>query len=153
MDPEYRDDFVKDYAKDPNLKSIWNSREIDKHFWKPGQRFFKNKEGLLFFRDANYQPRLCIPKNRVKEIMEEAHESPAESAHISPDRLWRKLSSKFYWQRMKLDLEEFCDSCDICQKVKNRNFTKFGFLIPNPIPSRPYESVSLDLQPSLVRGV
>jgi hypothetical protein len=145
MDPEYREVFVKGYAKDPNLKSAWNSKDIDEHFWKPGQRFFKNKEGLLFFRDADYQPRLCIPKDRVKEIMEEAHKSLVESAHISPDRLWHKLSSKFYWRRMKRDLEEFCDSCDICQKVKNRNFTKFGFLIPNPIPFRPYKSISLDL--------
>jgi hypothetical protein len=145
MDPEYRDVFVKDYAKDPNLKSTWNSKDVDECFWKLGQRFFRNKEGLLFFRDTDYQPRLCIPKDQVKEIMEEAHKAPAESAHVSPNRLWCKLSSKFYWRRMKLDLEEFCDSCDVCQKVKNRNFTKFGFLIPNPIPFRPYESISLDL--------
>jgi hypothetical protein len=45
---------------------------------------------------------------------------------------------------MKRDLMEFCDSCDVCQKIKNRNFTRFGYLIPNPIPSRPYESISMD---------
>jgi hypothetical protein len=56
-----------------------------------------------------------------------------------------KLSAKFYWRRMKRDLLKFGLSCDVCQKIKERNFTRYGYLIPNPIPSRPYESISLDL--------
>jgi hypothetical protein len=78
-------------------------------------------------------------------VKEEAHETPLGSAHTSPKRLWNKFSSKFYWRRMKKDIDEFCNSCDVCQKIKNRNFTRYGFLIPNPIPRRPYESISLDL--------
>lgn len=35
-------------------------------------------------------------------------------------------------------------SCDVCQKSKFSNFNKFGLLIPNPIPSRPYQSISMD---------
>ena len=46
---------------------------------------------------------------------------------------------------MKADLKEFANSCDVCQKIKNRNFTRYSYLIPNPILSRPYESISLDL--------
>jgi hypothetical protein len=46
---------------------------------------------------------------------------------------------------MKVDIDVFCDTCDICQKIKHRNFTRYGYLIPNPIPSHPYESISLDL--------
>ena len=45
---------------------------------------------------------------------------------------------------MKLDIEKFCRSCDICQKSKFSNFNRFGLLIPNPIPSRPYQSISMD---------
>jgi hypothetical protein len=45
---------------------------------------------------------------------------------------------------MKLEITVFCMSCDICQKIKNSNFKRFGYLIPNPIPSRPYESISMD---------
>lgn len=46
---------------------------------------------------------------------------------------------------MKKDVLRFCASCDICQKTKPSNFTRYGRLTPNPIPSRPYESISLDL--------
>ncbi len=53
---------------------------------------------------------------------------------------------------MKKDLEMFCKLCNICQKIKNRNFTKFGYLTPNPIPTRPYESIPLDLIVSLPKS-
>jgi hypothetical protein len=45
---------------------------------------------------------------------------------------------------MKVDILIFCASCDICQKIKNSNFKRFGYLIPNPIPTRPFESISMD---------
>ncbi|KAI5822148.1 hypothetical protein K523DRAFT_201800, partial [Schizophyllum commune Tattone D] len=41
-------------------------------------------------------------------------------------------------------IEGFCETCDACQKVKSAAFTKYGTLIPNPIPVAPYESVSMD---------
>lgn len=46
---------------------------------------------------------------------------------------------------MKKDVLRFCEMCDVCQKTKHANFKKFGKLIPNPIPRRPYASISLDL--------
>ncbi len=46
---------------------------------------------------------------------------------------------------MKKDVVAFCRSCNVCQKTKPLNFNRFGFLIPNPIPERPYKSVSMDL--------
>jgi len=45
---------------------------------------------------------------------------------------------------MKNDITWFFHSCDICQKTKPRNFTCYSHLTPNPIPSRPYQSISMD---------
>jgi len=45
---------------------------------------------------------------------------------------------------MKLDIINYCHTCDVCQKTKVPNFGKFGYLIPNPIPSWPYQSISMD---------
>jgi len=67
-----------------------------------------------------------------------------ESSHAGPERLWQQLSQKFYWKHMKTDVLAFARSCDTCQKTKVTNFNEFGFLIPNPILSRPYQSVSMD---------
>ena len=46
---------------------------------------------------------------------------------------------------MKKDVLLFCASCDVCQKTKPSNFNRYGRLRPHSIPSRPYESVSMDL--------
>ncbi|KDR70595.1 hypothetical protein GALMADRAFT_32765, partial [Galerina marginata CBS 339.88] len=90
------------------------------------------------------QPRLCVPETFQKQLLELAHENASETAHGGPEKLWNKLSPKFYWNRMKADVIKFCKTCDVCQKTKPSNFNKWGYLILNSIPSRPYASVSMD---------
>ncbi len=110
-----------------------------------GNKFLQGKDGLLYFLNTDYQPRLCIPWMLRQEILEEAHESPLETVHLQAEQLWSKLSSKFYWKRMKIDIDKFCKTCNTCQKTKTSNFSNYGLLIPSPIPTRPYESISMDL--------
>ena len=99
---------------------------------------------MIFFNSENYQPLLCVPVGQRNFILKEAHENPLESAHAGPEKLWQSLSSRFYWTRMKVDIIKYCGSCNVCQKTKSSNFNMFGLLIPNPIPSRPYQSISMD---------
>jgi hypothetical protein len=96
--------------------------EVRKNQWKSGQQYFKDNDGFLYFRDANYQPRLCVPASQRNIILKEAHKNPFESAHAGPKKLWQKLSQKFYWHHMKVDILRFCRSCDTCQKTKPSNF-------------------------------
>ncbi|KAI5895910.1 uncharacterized protein SCHCODRAFT_02480477, partial [Schizophyllum commune H4-8] len=49
--------------------------------WTPGRRYYKSEDGLLFFLDADYLPRLCVPDALVDEILLKAHEEPMEGAH------------------------------------------------------------------------
>jgi hypothetical protein len=90
-------------------------------------------------------PRLYVPRRMVPSVLIDAHESAHISAHAGPLKLYQILSDRFYWRRMKKDIERFCSTCDVCQKIKPLNFGKFGYLQPNDIPTRPYESISLDL--------
>ncbi len=79
-----------------------------------------------------------------QEILTEVHESLLETTHMSSEQLWKKLTSKFYWRQIKVDINSFCQTCNICQKTKNPNLSQYGFLIPNPIPTQPYESIFMD---------
>jgi hypothetical protein len=114
MDAAFKTKGAEAYQVDPEFSLVLKDAHVDAGIWRPGQRFFKNDEGQLFFRDADYQPRLCVPRTMDKGVLEEAHESPMGAAHISPERLWGKISSKFYWRRMKKDIEEFCDTLKRC---------------------------------------
>ncbi len=142
---ELRNEFIEGYVKDKQFKTIYTETSEAINTRSQGKKFLKTDDGLLYFLNADFQPRLCVPRQKRQAILEEAHESPLEMAHLQMEQLWLKLSSKFYWKRMKIDIEEFCKTCDMCQKTKNSNFKKYGFLIPNPILTRLYKSASLTL--------
>lgn len=144
MSEDAKQQWKSAYLEDPMFRSIVldDSNRYDK--LSSGRRFFVDPDGMIFFNNEDYQPRLCVTIGQRNSILAEAHKSPLESAHAGPEHLWHSLSSRFYWKRMKLDIIKFCRSCDMCQKTKSSNFTKFGMLIPNPTPSCPYQSILMD---------
>ena len=144
MSEDSKKQWAKSYLDDPMFKPIAEKEENSHEKLQPGRRFFVDGDGLIFFSNEDYQPRLCVPVSQRNFILREAHENPMESAHAGPERLWNSLSTRFYWKKMKRDVVRYCQTCDVCQKTKPSNFTKFGMLIPNPIPSRPYQSISMD---------
>jgi hypothetical protein len=133
------------YQSDGTLKSRWTDKDADPGHWRPGRRYVCDHDDLLYFLDADFSPRLCVPAAMVPTILRKHHESPLEGAHSSTERMWQSLKNLFFWPRMKKDIKRFCESCDVCQKTKPRNFSNFGFLKPNNISGAPCEPVSLDL--------
>ncbi|KAI0040554.1 hypothetical protein FA95DRAFT_1474849, partial [Auriscalpium vulgare] len=81
MDKEYLRTFVEGYKADTAFKQRWESTISSPNSWDASQRYFKDEKGLLYFRDADFQPRLCIPKDFRAGLLLQAHESPFESAH------------------------------------------------------------------------
>ncbi|KIY47359.1 hypothetical protein FISHEDRAFT_15450, partial [Fistulina hepatica ATCC 64428] len=71
--------FRKAYEEDAALASTL--KELTEQNPIPGTRFFKTDDGLLFFRDADWNPKLCVPKGLRQEILTEIHENALESAH------------------------------------------------------------------------
>jgi hypothetical protein len=99
----------------------------------------------LFFRGADFMARLCVPRAKRSELLVAAHEDATITAHAGPQKLYQALADRFYWPTLKKDILRFCKTCDVCQKIKPLNFSRYGWLHPNPIPLRPYESISMDL--------
>ncbi len=145
MDEDTRKRYIEGYKTDVTFRTRWESMDKDPESWDPANRFFKDSEGLLYFRDADFHARLCVPKSERNRVMRAAHESPYLTAHAGVEKLWSHLSSRYYWPRMKTDIVEFGSSCDVCQKTKPANFKKYGRLLPHSIPTRPYELISMDL--------
>jgi hypothetical protein len=88
MDPDFQRKFVAAYLADPAFGPIWSNPRSDEGAWTPEYRYFKNQDGLLFFRDTDYQPRLCVPREHQKFLMQEIHESPFETVHAGPRKIW-----------------------------------------------------------------
>ena len=135
MSEDTKVQWKKAYLDNPMFKSIAKADDYQYDKLEPGRQFFMDNNGMIFFSNENYQPRLCVPARLRNFILWEAHENLLKSAHAGPKCLWQSLSSRFYWKRMKVNIIKYCQLCDVCQKMKSPNFTKYGMLIPNPIPS------------------
>ncbi|KAI5892344.1 uncharacterized protein SCHCODRAFT_02453939, partial [Schizophyllum commune H4-8] len=81
LNPETVREFLTGYLKDPYFAKRMEDAQGPEDEWTPGRRFMRDATGLLYFLDADYVPRLCVPKSKQRRVLEEAHENPIETAH------------------------------------------------------------------------
>ncbi|WVZ58309.1 hypothetical protein U9M48_008590 [Paspalum notatum var. saurae] len=102
-------------------------------------------EGFVF--RAN---RLCIPVGSVRLLlMQEAH-GGGLMGHFGVKKTQDVLSTHFFWPRMKRDVERFVARCTTCHKAKSR-LNPHGLYMPLPVPSTPWEDISMDFVLGLPR--
>ncbi|KMQ86926.1 integrase core domain protein [Lasius niger] len=56
---------------------------------------------------------LVVPRDRVREILEETHDSPF-GGHFGVNKTLEKIRKRFFWATCKQDVEEWCRTCKIC---------------------------------------
>ena len=86
---------------------------------------------------------LCIPQGERLEIIREAHNSLI-AGHFSVGKTVAQLQRYCYWPRMLESVSHFIKGCSLCAINKPSN-RKLGLYTPLPVPSRPWESISMDL--------
>ena len=67
---------------------------------------------------------------------------------------WRKtyemLADHFYWLKMRRDVQRLVQRCIACHKAKSK-LNPHGLYTPLPIPSAPWEDISMDFVLGLPR--
>ncbi|KAF9012242.1 hypothetical protein BDZ89DRAFT_963604, partial [Hymenopellis radicata] len=81
MDEEMKRRFVEGYAKDRSLKNYYVTEIANPSTPLTPSRFVKGSNGLLYFIDADWKHRLCVPSSLIPEILKRMHETAYESAH------------------------------------------------------------------------
>jgi len=138
-------DFTKSYEEDPFFKQYYADEIPNPRVAITPSHFHKGSNGLLYFIDARWETRLCVPCSQIQFILEWIHEAPHEAAHGGYIKTLERVWELFFWKGMSRDTEKFCETCDVCQKTKFNRTKKMGALCPSHIPSRPFETISLDL--------
>ena len=138
------------YREDPHFSLIiasakGDAEETDAKF----SQYHQSEEGLIYFEDSSGNTHLCIPKGLRIEVMQEAHNTITEAAHGGYYKTYNRISGIYYWPRMSREIKVFVNTCDVCQKTKPRRHGPTGLLQPIPIPSQPFEVVSMDFIPKL----
>ncbi|KAJ7970764.1 Ty3/gypsy retrotransposon protein [Quillaja saponaria] len=111
-------------------------------------RQFWVEDGLLIAKGS----RLFVPKagDLRRTLMKKCHDT-LWAGHPSWQRTYALLKQGYYWPQMREDAVNYSKTCLICQQDKVERKKIAGLLEPLPVPTRPWESVSLDFITSLSR--
>jgi hypothetical protein len=110
------------------------------------EKLFQDKNKLIWVRlsDFNY-PRMALylPNRYRKEAMCEAHNSIL-GGHNAANKTYLKISTSYFWPKMKQDIERHQNFCLRCQQRK-KSTNKRTPLAPLLIPDCPNLRIHADL--------
>ncbi|GJY15488.1 transposable element [Tanacetum coccineum] len=132
VQPSSHDEYASEYANDLDFIHVIEDLESG----KPTEY---NWKGKLLYKGSV----LCVPK-MVERVhwMREAHTSKV-AGHFGVTKTLQNLQRYVFWPRMHQDVNNFIKGCVLCSTSKPAN-RKVGLYTPLPVPSRPWESISMD---------
>jgi hypothetical protein len=105
---------------------------------------------ILSDRFVFHASKLCIPDGSVcLLLLQEAH-GGGLMGHFGFKKVENVLAAHFFWPRMWRDVERFGARCTTCQKAKSR-LNPHSLYMPLPVPSVPWEDISMDFVLGLPR--
>lgn len=137
------------YARDLHFKSVIEDKRENKETGLTFSQYHYSVEGLVYFEGSMGNTRLCVPKDLRIEVMQEAHNTVTEAAHGGYFKTYNRISGTYYWPQTSREIKTFVNTCDVCHKTKPRRHGPTGLLQLIPIPSQPFEVVSMDFIPEL----
>ena len=81
---------------------------------------------------------VVIPKCYRNRMLELAHNIPT-SGHMGQTKTIARLACHFYWPGLTKDVQEYVQTCPVCQKTACRTFVSKVPLEPIPVIGVPLE--------------
>ncbi len=75
--------------------------------------------------------------------MNEAHNSLL-SIHPGSTKMYQDLKQAYWWTRMKREIAQFVNECDVCRRVKAEHQRPAGLLQPLAIPEWKFDHIEMD---------
>ena len=94
--------------------------------------------------------RICVPSRPEFRcyVLYQHHDHPT-AGHMGQKKTYQSLARQYYWPGIHDYCRRYVESCVACRTSKSSNLRSGGLLQPLIIPSRRWESVSLDFITSL----
>lgn len=92
-----------------------------------------------------YRSRIWLPCgfSLIPTLITEYHATPT-GGHTGVAKIVARVLENFYWQGLRENVAQFVAKCVDCQVTKYEAKQLAGLLCPLPVPSRPWEDLSLD---------
>ena len=107
---------------------------------------FTTHDGLLYHNQLLY-----VPASTCRtRVLQTCHDDPLFN-HFGVTKMLVLMSWGFWWPQPWKLVKEFIKTCDICARSKAAHHRPYGLLHLLPIPSRPWDSLSMDFITDLPR--
>ena len=127
-EPSLVKSIVEGYSSDPSFNGVT----------LPAGVLLDETSGLYWIADKIYVPNSSSIR---LHLISEFHDS---SGHPDHERTLANILRSFYWPTLRKEVKSFVKLCPTCQRIKPRTSKPYGSSMPLPVPSRPWESVSMD---------
>ena len=97
-------------------------------------------EGIIYYKYIIY---LVLGSSLKEKVLKKAHDSPL-AGHPSFFKTYQMLREHFAWKGLKDDVLNYVNECPTCHKNKVEHTHPAGLLHPLSIPSRKWESISME---------
>jgi hypothetical protein len=128
------------YATDFDFKDAYENCREDTTWNK-----YVLHDGFLY--RAN---KLCVPASSVRLLFLHETHGGGLIGDFGGKKNEDVLATHFFWPKMRCDVECYVSWCTTCNKGKSR-LNPHGLYIPLPIPSVPWEDISMDFVLGLPR--
>jgi hypothetical protein len=87
--------------------------------------------------------KLCVPASSVRLLFLQKAHGVGLMGHFGVKKAEDVLAAHFFWPKMRREVERYVSRCMTCNKAKSR-LNPHGLYMPLPIPSVPWEDISMD---------
>ncbi|GBN12768.1 Retrovirus-related Pol polyprotein from transposon 297, partial [Araneus ventricosus] len=134
-------------ADRPSWQEIAPESPATKRYWALWDSLHL-KDGVLYRRWESDDGRSCrwqliLPKSRIPEVLRETHDS-ASGGHFGVMKTLSKTRERFYWDRLRADVEKWCRECHACGARKGPKTRTKGHLQRYNVGA-PFERMALDI--------
>ncbi|GFX94268.1 retrovirus-related Pol polyprotein from transposon 412 [Trichonephila clavipes] len=125
-----------------SIGPLWNSLHLRNGVL---YRKFESEDGKTF------RWQLVLPRSRIPEVLKELHGSPT-GGHFGVMKTLHRVRERFFWGKVRADVEQWCKSCDACSARKGPKIRSRGKLHRYNVGA-PFERIAFDILGPLPRTV
>ncbi|GBM00489.1 Transposon Ty3-G Gag-Pol polyprotein, partial [Araneus ventricosus] len=131
----------------PSWQEIAPESPATKRYWALWDSLHL-KDGVLYRKwesddESSCRWQLILPKSRIQEVLRETHDS-ASGGHFGVMKTLSKTRERFYWDRLRADVEKWCRECHACGARKGPKTITKGRLQRYNVGA-PFERMALDI--------
>jgi len=142
VSPELQQRLKNNYTKEPRwgriLKMLNNNNTLGLNAAKLP---YELKDGLVYYKDIEKGPRLCIPHSLHGEVFKLAHDEMKHSEYACTHE---RLTDALYIYDLFKNLHEYLQHCPQCQLNQTPCHKPYGALQPILSLLRPFHTLTID---------